>query len=73
LTKIRGLDSRNTALVNKLRNVSYGEKVDVKEFLKEISKALEPVGNPGSINDVDGNDDGDDMETLNINKLLGND
>ena len=89
LTKIRGLDSRNAELVNKFRNVGYGEKVKVKELLDEISEALEPrhkssvskpqdivvkdnVGNPGSINDVDDNDGDDGIETLNINKLLGN-
>ena len=89
LTKIRGLDSRNAELVNKFRNVGYGEKVKVKELLDEISEALEPrhkssvskpqdivvkdnVGNPGSINDVDDNDGDNGIETLNINKLLGN-
>jgi len=79
LTKIRGLDNRNTMLVNKLRNVGYGEKVDVKDFLDEISEALglkpkAKVPDPQDIvlkNDVDGSDDDDGIETLNINAFLG--
>ena len=79
LTKIRGLDNRNTMLVNKLRNVGYGEKVDVKDFLDEISEALglkpkAKVPDPQDIvvkNDADGIDDGEDYETLNINAFLG--
>ena len=66
LTKIRGLNNSNVELVNKLRNVGYGKSVNVKDLLKEISDALEPRPRPH----VGDGDDG--LETLNINKILGN-
>jgi hypothetical protein len=78
LTKIRGLDSRNAELVNKLRNVGYGESVNVKDLLKEISEALEPrprthvskpqetvvKNDPGNPGSINDVDDGDGDDGL---------
>ena len=70
LTRIRGLDNRNVELVNELRNVFYlsGPKVNINNLLERIkdalglmSKASAPAPAP----------EDDDMETLNINKLMG--
>lgn len=70
LTRIRGLDNRNVELVNELRNVFYlsGPKVNINNLLERIKDALGLTSKASAHAPAP---EDDDMETLNINKLMG--
>lgn len=79
LRDIRGMDARNTDLVNQVRAVLYGDKnIDADELVGNITRILTKKGvdvppNPGKADPLLQKIEDDFNAPLNINALLGND